>query len=179
MRDDTFYDYRRFADDRTEGIFTSWDVKRGNHHFVIKTCSGLQEGETVLDVGCGLCHLYELLDVKEYVGIDIDPRIIKWARKRHPDLILGVGSVYDLSIWGIYDTVYAIGLYRRLENLMGIEEMLKHTRKALIFTIWQSKENPVFPHPLWAVLRDERVKSVEFIGNRVIGTDIIKINLKQ
>lgn len=176
--EDTFYDYRDFKDERAINIFTAWDNYGGNHGVVLKTCAELLVGDTALDVGCGLCHLYPLLEteVDEYVGVDIDERAVEIARERYPHLRIDVGSVYDLDDYGVYDTVYAIGLYRRLNETQGLHEMLKHTRKTLIFTIWQPRENPKFPEPLWEILRGGETHSVELISNNIIGTDIIKIN---
>ena len=94
---DKFYDYRRFKDDRLYNIMSGWDKLRGNHGLVIKYCANLLVGDTVLDVGCGFCHLYEALGdrVKHYVGIDIDERVLEWTRNRYPELDLRYGDVHD------------------------------------------------------------------------------------
>ncbi len=180
---DTFYDYRKFEDERLRGIMTGWDGLGGNHGSVVKFCAELLEGETVLDVGFGLCHLYEALKsrVSRYVGVDIDERALRWAKERHPTLELYYASVYDLSLLRnrIFNTVFAIGLYRIPHQLDGIEEMLKHTQHSLVVTYFQPSDSDgkSFPAVFWGVLDHERVKSVEVFSHGNKGTEIVRFNV--
>jgi len=178
---DSLYDYQKFEEERLKGIFYGWDEFRGNHGAVMRKCAEIHKGKTVLDVGCGLCHLYELIkeDVEEYVGVDIDQRLIEWARERYPQLRLEVGSVYDLSfLTEEYDTVYAIGLYRKINEINGIREMLKHTKQTLVLTYLHKRdvEPPYFPEPLWGLLRGDEVSSIELISTNITGIEIIRLN---
>src|SRR6185295_4865256 len=57
---------------------------------LVSLCSvvGLRDGESVLDVGCGLGALVEVLATLglrvDYTGIDVTPKMIDEARLRHP-----------------------------------------------------------------------------------------------
>ncbi len=181
---DRFYDYSRFDDERLKDIMTSWDGLTGNHGLVVKFCAGLLKGESVLDVGCGLCHLYEALKgrISKYVGIDIDERALKWSRERYPDLELQYASVDDLSLLGdqMFDTVFALGVSRVPHQLDGIEEMFKHTRHSLVLTYFQTPdfESKIFPNVFWEVLNHERVKSIEVFSQGNKGTEIVRFNLE-
>ena len=183
MNPDKFYDYRRFDDDRLEGIMTGWDGLRGNHGLVIKLCADLLVGDTALDVGCGLCHLYEAFKsrVACYVGVDLDIRVLEWARKRHPELEFRQANVYDLSTLGNekFDTVFAIGLYRRLNQSRGVEEMLKHTRHALVLTYFHaSGASPrLFPDVLWRILKNKAVSKLEFFNHGIKGIEVVRLNI--
>jgi len=162
---------------------TGWDGLIDNHGRVVKFCAELLEGESVLDVGCGLCHLYEALKgrVSKYVGVDIDERALGWARERYPGLELHYTSVYDLSLLGdrVFDTVYAIGLYRIPRQLNGIEEMLNHTRHSLVLTYFHHSDSKPksFPDVFWVVLNHERVKSFEVFSQSDRRTEIMRFNL--
>jgi len=157
---DRFYDYITFGDERLKSIMTSWDGLTGYHGLQVKACADRLEGKSVLDMGCGLGHLYEYLTSVakkeiEYVGIDIDERVVEWAKKRYPHLDIRLGNVYDLSEFGMFDTVFAIGLYSgEPERIDGVREMLEHTNTKLIMTYFhKEKGNPVFLNkikPYWS-----------------------------
>ncbi len=55
---------------------------RGNALFVERYVRP-QSGNRVLDIGCGPGDILSHLPDVEYVGFDIDPRSIEWAKKRH------------------------------------------------------------------------------------------------
>jgi ubiquinone/menaquinone biosynthesis C-methylase UbiE len=50
-------------------------------------------GARVLEIGCGLGDLVAKLDASRKVGIDISPRMIELARRRHPELELHVADL--------------------------------------------------------------------------------------
>ena len=97
-------------------------------------------GDSVLDVACGVGHLYHILSPKtlSYKGIDSSKEMIRVAREHAPKGSFTVGDAYDLSEEGMYDTVIAMSLLIHIERkdlLHIIEQMWEHTRKALIFTM--------------------------------------------
>ena len=152
---DTFYDCAGLSEERLRNTFGKWDNElidesglRHYHATQLRQCASLLMGETVLDVGCGECHLYDLLkeEIKRYVGVDIDPRIVEMALEKHPGLEIHEGSVYDLSGVGVFDSVYAVGLYFGRPNLeRGVREMLDHARLCLVMTYFSSRKRAPFP----------------------------------
>jgi len=102
-------------------------------------------GDSVLDVACGIGHLYHILSpkIQHYKGIDSSKEMIMTARKNAPDGLFAVGDAYDLSEEGMYDTVIAMSLLIHIEqkDLQHIiEQMWTHTRKVLVFTIPVDKD---------------------------------------
>jgi len=186
--EDSFYDYSQFDNNRLKNIMTGWDNFTGNHGLVMKFCAKLLRGVNVLDVGCGLCHLYEALNeykhtfklLYEYVGIDNDERVLSWSKERYPSLELLYSNVYNLSILGKrkFDTVFAIGLYRMPFQRNGIEEMLKHTRQQLILTYLHHKTNPrCLPQVFWEILENSKhINSVEILAHNITGIEIVRIS---
>jgi len=153
---DRFYDYSSFTKKKFEGILKGWNGLGGYHGLMIKLIvSRISLDSTVLDIGCGLCHLWEGLQerifshlgsaIPYYVGIDIDPRAVKMAKERYPFLTIEKGTVYDLSKYGMFDVVVACGLYSgEPEKPDGVLEMLRHTKKKLILTYFH-KEKGTYP----------------------------------
>lgn len=181
---DSFYDYSKFDNERLKNIMTGWNGFIGNHGAVIKFCAERIVGSSVLDVGCGLCHLYKaLVDVvSNYVGVDNDKRVIDWAIERYPELRLIHGDARNLSFLGKeqFDTVYAIGLYRVPSELTCIEEMLKHSRRALIVTYLHRRDmgEKYLPAVFFDFLRNKRVWSIEVFAHKIKGIEIVRFNLR-
>jgi len=151
---DDFFRYEQFKTEKLKSTMFGWDGLIGGHGLIIKKAAELiPEGSTVLDVGCGLCHLYEATKdkIKNYVGVDVEPRVLKWARERFPDLKFHHAHAYDLTGTGTHDVVCGIGLYAtEPQKQQGIIEMLKHARKKVIITYKQASKEPTFlPNGGW------------------------------
>ena len=133
----------------------AWDKKRVENHIAtygapdnpnprykrrMIFASELIIGDSVLDVACGVGHLYHVLSpiIGHYKGIDSSKDMIRVAEEYASNGLFAVGDAYDLSEEGMYDTVIAMSLLIHIEreDLSHIlKEMWKHTRKTLIFTI--------------------------------------------
>lgn len=97
-------------------------------------------GNSVLDVGCGIGHLYPHIKnkVKVYRGIDGSLEMLRLAKKHNPNIDMHVGDAYDLSKEGLYDTVIALSLLIHVpfkDVSKVIKELWSHCKKALVFSI--------------------------------------------
>lgn len=110
------------------------------HDLLMKKAASLIVGNSVLDVGCGLGHLYEhvtrLNPSIEYLGLDQSADMLKRARVRHPDARFEQGNIYDMDP-PKFDTVVCLDVLHHQPALYpALSILLKHARKALIVTIW-------------------------------------------
>lgn len=62
---------------------------------------GIQEGDSVLDVGCGFADFYRYMKARElhvnYTGIDISPDMIEAAQAKELDLKFSAGDLFDFD----------------------------------------------------------------------------------
>lgn len=85
-------DVRRFFDSRLRRHGDSpaaldWSAEGQRQRFVVLAEPFDLRGLEVLDVGCGLGHLYDFLRARsrefKYVGVDLSPRMVARARELH------------------------------------------------------------------------------------------------
>lgn len=108
------------------------------HRLRMRKAAELVEGDTVLDVGCGIGHLYPYVraKVKEYVGIDNSEAMLEAARAFYPDIEFTYGDIYDLDGFKTFDSVVCQSVLIHLPEIRTpIEEMWEHTDRAFIFSI--------------------------------------------
>ena len=96
--------------------------------------------DSVLDVACGVGHLYPLLEpqVWKYKGVDSSFEMIKRAREYFPAAEFEVGDAYDLAEEELYDTVIAMSLLihiDRADTKRILNELWAHAKEQLLFTI--------------------------------------------
>ena len=94
-------------------------------------------GDSVLDVGCGCGHLYSLIKdrIDTYTGLDFKS-MIDICREFFPNADWQEGNIYDLSGFGMYDTVLAIQLFIHLPDLIRpLRQCWNHASKSLLLTL--------------------------------------------
>ncbi len=110
----------------------------------------IEEGDSILDLGCGHGRLINLLkDLRiDYHGLDYSAELVKIARKENPGFIFKVGDARELPYGPkTFDSVWLIALLHHL-NPKACLKVLKESRRVLkpsgkiIITIWQ-------PHKEW------------------------------
>ena len=110
------------------------------HWNLTKKVYSLIEGESVLDVGCGMGHLFMLAkDRFEYLGIDTSKAMLEKAREFFPkdEDKFQLGDAYDLSMLPNFDTVVATGVLLHLPDSQPvIEQLWSKARICTIFATW-------------------------------------------
>lgn len=90
------------------------------------------EGRDVLDVGCGLGHLYDYLQERyrtvRYVGLDMSPRLLAKARERHKDVTFEVWDIVARPPEREADYVLASGVLNveQGDNEAAMRRLLRH-----------------------------------------------------
>ncbi|GAC1596219.1 MAG: bifunctional class I SAM-dependent methyltransferase/glycosyltransferase family 2 protein [Myxococcales bacterium] len=86
--------YDRYADDRE-----TWQNKNRAYYKNLERLVRfvVPEGASVLEIGCGLGDLLAALRPAEGFGIDLSPRLVDLAQKRHPGLRFAVADAETLD----------------------------------------------------------------------------------
>jgi len=115
-------------------------VEDGSHWSLIQRIYALTEGESVLDVGCGMGHLFALVKDKfDYLGIDTSQPMLKKAQDFFPENEdkFKLGDAYDLSALPEFDTVVAVGLILHLpDSERVIKQLWNQARICIVFSAW-------------------------------------------
>ncbi|MCS7203895.1 MAG: class I SAM-dependent methyltransferase [Thermodesulfovibrio sp.] len=102
------------------------------------------QGLSLLDFGCGRGDFYGFLKERNikcrYVGIDINPTLIKEAKTKYPEGEFIVTDIEETPFLQKFDYTVAIGVFNL--NIHGVKESMKNcikilygnTNKELIFT---------------------------------------------
>lgn len=87
---------------------------------------------SILDVGCGRCDLYDYIkdsfevDTINYKGIDFNPNIINIAKQKYPDVNAEAVDLFDFKD-ETFDWVVASGAF----NLKDYENMYEYVERAI------------------------------------------------
>ena len=107
---------------------------------------GVQEGDSILDLGCGLGHMVEHLEKTglnvRYTGIDTNKWSIQQAYQFREATYIH-GSIFDIQDkydWGLASGVFNIE-FPKLEMLETINELLSKSNKGVAFNLLSSSAN--------------------------------------
>jgi 2-polyprenyl-3-methyl-5-hydroxy-6-metoxy-1,4-benzoquinol methylase len=122
--------------DQLERVWES-PAKGRRHQALVEAVSKLILGKSVLDVGCGMGHLYRAIkdEVETYLGVDSSPAMIKKAHLRFDESLFVVGDAYDLSTFPSADTVVCLGVLEHVPEAWPILEQLWSKAKRCIILV--------------------------------------------
>ena len=151
------------------------------HDRRMKLVASLLEGQTVLDVGCGVGHLYpRIKEAHSYLGIDNSDWMLQLAMELQPECNFQKGDAYDLSPFGSFDTVVCQSLLIHLPDISKpIKEMWEHTNKALIFSTPVGESHAIHKTPCkggYLILHIETRKDIEKEINRLEGVHKLEVH---
>jgi SAM-dependent methyltransferase len=118
---------------------------------------------SLLDVGCGTARLLDLIkslgrDEISYRGVDLSPKLIEAARKKHPGADFILGDPFDLEeIWSARPDYVVFGQIFTCRLQMSVAEMtdymlrmlrlaFSHCRRGVVFNVmsahvdWQRED---------------------------------------
>ena len=105
--------------------------------------AGIGDNDSVLDIGCGVAHLYKFLKMGgwngKYLGVDPNKKAIDMIDENINTMH---GTIEDLPDFMKYDWVIASGVFNLglTENLTFsiIHNMISHANKGIIFNMLQA-----------------------------------------
>ena len=107
---------------------------------------GVQEGDSILDLGCGLGHMVEHLEKVglnvRYTGIDTNKWSIQQAYQCREATYIH-GTIFDIQEkydWGLASGVFNVE-FPKLEMLETINELLSKANKGVAFNLLSSSAN--------------------------------------
>lgn len=157
---------------------------KGRHQALIERVVGLIKGKSVLDVGCGLGHIYGALkhakkvDIETYFGIDSSPAMVEKASSHFGGGLFSVGDAYDLSALSCADTVVCLDVVKHLpETWPVLEQLWSKAEKCVILVTNVGEKQQTRKTPAgggkYLIYRVETVENLMTLFNRL--SDVGKI----
>ena len=107
---------------------------------------GVQEGDSILDLGCGLGHMVEHLEKiglnVRYTGIDTNKNSIQQAYQFREATYI-YGTIFDIQErydWGLASGVFNVE-FPKLDMLETISELLSKANKGVAFNLLSNSAN--------------------------------------
>jgi alkylated DNA repair protein alkB family protein 8 len=113
-----------------------------------------EDGDKVLDLGCGNGRLVELFKKKniEYVGADVSERLIKIAKNKYPQTKFIILPALSLPFpENFFDKIYSLAVFHHIPSREFRLSFLKEARRVLkpggllilrVWDFWQRKAAP-------------------------------------
>jgi SAM-dependent methyltransferase len=105
---------------------------------------------SLLDVGCGTARLLDLIkslgrDEISYRGVDLSPKLIEAARKKHPGADFILGDPFDLEeIWSARPDYVVFGQIFTCRLQMSVAEMTDYMLRMLRLAFTHCRRGVVF-----------------------------------
>jgi len=103
----------------------------------------INQGERVLDIGCGNGRLSQLISAENYIGIDISDKLIEIAKKKYPDkrFVLSEPLKFPFENQS-FDIAICLAVLHHIPSKQSRAEFLKEIKRILkpngklILTVW-------------------------------------------
>lgn len=113
----------------------------------MRQASEYLRGNSVLDVGCGVGHLYPHIKdkIRHYTGLDASLNMLLKARYYYPEADWIKGNIYELQHQvPCFDTVYSVSLLIHLyDHENAILQLWTRVKERLVFLIPLSKDEEI------------------------------------
>ena len=133
-------------------IFPIWNE-------LIKIIKTVDEGEKVLDVGCGNGRLLEAFIGKKikYLGVDNSDKLLEHARENYKDEKFVKADILDLGTVSEYnfDHIFVVAVVHHLPGkdlrLKALKQLYNKTNKGgqVVFTVWNLWKHEKYGKLIW------------------------------
>lgn len=125
-----------------------WRRRNATYHRLVEQIAGsmVPEGRRVLEVGSGGGDLLAALEPAEGVGVDLSPRLVELARRRHPEHLFLVGAGETIRLDETFDYIVLSDLVPYVHDLVRVFENVRthsHRRTRVVINSY---------NPLWRQL---------------------------
>jgi SAM-dependent methyltransferase len=116
----------------------------------------IPEGSSILEIGCATGDTLAALKPRRGVGIDVSPKMISEAKKRHPNLHFVEADAHQFSLNERFDYVLLMNTLGQVDDIQTVMEQIRphcyrHTRVIVIYFNWLWR--PVLSIAEWLKLR--------------------------
>jgi hypothetical protein len=131
---------------------------------------GIEGFASVLDYGCGDLEVLRALDIKDYLGVDLSAEALDRARESRPDWRFAHSRGLDIPPADLVICFEVLIHQTNQDDYLAVIDFLaKHTRKTLIVSGYEHKDEPsgmvYFHEPLSRSLnRSGRFREIALIG---------------
>ena len=160
MKKDVQIKLLKIVHDNYRDIAAQFDVTRKKYIWpeLAKVLSGLKDGDSLLDVGCGNGRLIENLGNNNisYLGVDNSEELIKLAKINYPEQNFKVLDILKLeTLTQKFDLVISVAVLHHLPSHELRLEALKNLKSVttpggqIIFSVWKLWSNKKYQKYLW------------------------------
>jgi SAM-dependent methyltransferase len=109
-------EYDRYADEREK-----WAARNGAYYKAIERLARfvIPRGATVLEIGCGTGDLLAALEPADGVGVDLSPRLVERAQRKHPQLAFYEGDVETMDVSALEGRTFEYIVLSDVVGLLG------------------------------------------------------------
>ena len=115
------------------------DIVRYNNFYI-------NDGQSVLEIGCGSGETISRLKGKNKVGIDFSPSMIEEAKKNHPDIEFHVMPAENITLGRKFDVIVLPNVVGYFDNVIDVFNELKkvsHDETKLIISYYNYLWEPL------------------------------------
>jgi ubiquinone/menaquinone biosynthesis C-methylase UbiE len=131
-------DYNLIAEEFSSSRYSAWSELNLFSKYI-------NEGDKVLDLGCGNGRLLELFKTKDiiYTGVDNSEKLIEIAKKRNPEADFFVTESLNLPFQDNYfDKIFCIAVLHHIPSVDFRRQFIKEAKRVLrpggifVITVW-------------------------------------------
>jgi SAM-dependent methyltransferase len=149
-----------------------WQRRNATYHTLIRRIFRIliPADSRVLEIGSGSGDLLAALEPSVGVGVDLSPRMVELARRRHPGIVFRVADGEQIDLATTYDYIVLSDLVPYVHDLLRLFERIRahsHQRTRVVI----SSYNPMW-RPLLGLAERLRLKPRKPIRNWVSPADV-------
>ena len=171
---DSLWDEKRV--DRYLRLYGDPRDKKGSQSILCRDAAQLIEGDSVLDVGCGMGHMIPHIEGYRYAGLDYSEEMLKALHKRFPLIQTeqwDATKEFPVTL-GAYDTVISVSLLIHMPSMKDVIAVLQNMwskyvcNKAIVFGV-ETINDSATVRPDGLTIRNISIETMRTILKEALG----------